>query len=93
MSKAATKPAVKRASSVGSQYIQTASESRFSPLRDLTPEQLVMYIESFESGDFAWLDRTMRAMERRDDIWKVSAAKARNGSSRVPESATFAPAA
>jgi hypothetical protein len=82
MSKAATKPAVKRASSVGSQYIQTASESRFSPLRDLTPEQLVMYIESFESGDFAWLDRTMRAMERRDDIWKVSAAKARKDISR-----------
>lgn len=77
-----SKPAIKRASSVGSQYVQTASESRFSPLRDLTPEQLVMYIESFEAGDFAWLDRTMRAMERRDDIWKVSAAKARKDISR-----------
>ncbi len=78
----AAKPPVKRSSRVGSQYVQTASESRFSPLRDLTPEMLVMYIECFEAGDFAWLDRTMRAMESRDDIWKVSAAKARKDISR-----------
>ena len=77
-----SKRPVKTGSIVGSEAVVTSSESRFSPLRSLTPEFLVFYMESFESGDFGDLDRTMRAMERRDDIWKVSAAKARKDISR-----------
>lgn len=73
---------IKTASNVGSQAVELASESRFSPLRGLTPERLVSYMESFEAGDFADLDRTMRAMERRDDVWKVAGAKARKDISR-----------
>jgi hypothetical protein len=59
-----------------------AAESRWNPLRGLEPETIVQYIEMFEAGDFSWLDRTMRAMERRDDIWRISAAKARKDVSR-----------
>jgi hypothetical protein len=72
----------KTASSVGAQALTLATESRFSPLRSLEPETLVSYIESYEAGDFAWLARTMRAIERRDDIWQISAAKARKDISR-----------
>lgn len=73
---------VKTASAVGAQFVQQAAESRFAYLRDLTPELLVHYIESFETGDFRDLSRTMRAMEARDDIWMVSAAKTRKDVSR-----------
>jgi hypothetical protein len=79
---AKTKRPVKTKSGIGAQFVGQESESRFSPLRDLSPERLVGEIEDFEAGRFRDLDRTMRAMERRDDIWKVSAAKARKDISR-----------
>jgi hypothetical protein len=78
----AAKTKIKTASSVGSQTVAVECESRFSYLRGLTPELLVYYIEDYEAGDFRELCRVMRAMERRDDIWKVSAAKARKDVSR-----------
>ncbi|NCA83675.1 MAG: DUF935 family protein, partial [Opitutae bacterium] len=73
---------LKTASAVGTQFVELSAGSRFSYLRGLTPETLVFYIEAFEAGDFADLSRVMRAMERRDDIWTVSAAKARKDVSR-----------
>ena len=78
----AAKTKIKTSSSVGASTVAVESESRFSYLRGLTPELLVYYIEAYESGDFRELCRVMRAMERRDDIWKVSAAKARKDVSR-----------
>ncbi len=76
------KAKVKTASAVGAQWVAQAAETRFSYLRDLTPEMLVLYIEAFEAGDFRELSRAMRAMEARDDIWMVSAAKTRKDVSR-----------
>lgn len=68
---------LKTRSDIGAQFIALESENRFNYLRNLTPERLVYFIEAFEAGDFRELARTMRAMEQRDDIWKVAAAKAR----------------
>jgi len=80
------KPALKTASVIapvgGAQYVSTTYESRWNPLRGLAPEILVQYIEMYEAGNFIWQDRTMRAMERRDDTWKIAAAKARKDVSR-----------
>ena len=80
------KPALKTASRIvpsgGAQYVATTYESRWNPLRGLAPEILVQYIEMYEAGNFIWQDRTMRAMERRDDVWKITAAKARKDVSR-----------
>ena len=74
--------AIKTASCLGAQWVEVSAESRWNPLRFLEPEILTQYIEAYESGNFAWLDRTMRAMERRDDTWKITAAKARKDVSR-----------
>jgi len=80
--RSALKTASRIAPSGGAQYVATTYESRWNPLRGLAPEVLVQYIEMYEAGIFIWQDRTMRAMERRDDVWKISAAKARKDVSR-----------
>ena len=77
--KAAT---IKTESAMGAQWVEVSSESRWNPLRFLEPEILTQYIEAYECGNFAWLDRTMRAMERRDDMWKITASKSRKDVAR-----------
>ena len=76
------KQALKTDSCLGTQWVEVSAESRWNPLRFLEPEILTQYIEAYECGNFSWLDRTMRAMERRDDTWKITAAKARKDVSR-----------
>jgi hypothetical protein len=80
--KAARSAANKTESAIRVETLNSSTGYRFNVLRSLSPSNLVRYIESFESGDFYWLARTMAAMENRDDSWKVAAAKTRKDVSR-----------
>jgi phage gp29-like protein len=43
-------------------------QTRFNPLRDVTPDNLVRQIEEFNAGNIRRFSMTMEAMQRRDDV-------------------------
>lgn len=71
-------------SAISFALIQAEKRSRFDPLKDLTPERLVTYMDEFRAGHFQNLARVMDTIEERDDtlisvVPKAKAAVARHG--------------
>jgi hypothetical protein len=71
-------------SAVSFALIQAEKRSRFDPLKDLTPEKLVAYMDEFRAGHLQNLARVMDGIEERDDVLtsvvpKSKAAVARHG--------------
>lgn len=64
--------------------VEAEKRSRFDPIKDLTPERLVNYMDEFRAGQYSNLARVMGAIEERDDVLvsvipKTKAAVARHG--------------
>lgn len=71
-------------SAVSFALIQAEKRSRFDPLKDLTAERLVCFLDEFRAGQLQNLARVMDAIEERDDVLvsvvpKAKAAVARHG--------------
>lgn len=64
--------------------VESEKRSRFDPLKGLTAEKLVSYLDEFRAGHYQTLARVMDAIEERDDVLisvvpKTKAAVARHG--------------
>lgn len=64
--------------------VEAEKRSRFDPIKNLTPERLVSYMEEFRAGQYANFARVMGEIEERDDVLisvipKTKAAVARHG--------------
>jgi hypothetical protein len=64
--------------------VESEKRSRFDPLKGITAEKLVGYLDEFRAGQFQNLARVMDAIEERDDVLisvvpKTKAAVARHG--------------
>lgn len=71
-------------SAVSFALIQAEKRSRFDPLKDLTAEKLVAYLDEFRAGQVQNLARVMDSIEERDDVLvsvvpKAKASVARHG--------------
>jgi hypothetical protein len=71
-------------SAISLDLILAEKRSRFDPLKDISPERLVCFLDEFRAGQLQNLARVMDAVEERDDILisvvpKTKAAVARNG--------------
>jgi len=62
--------------------IQAEKRSCFDPLRELTPERLVQYLDEFRAGHLQNLARVMEAVEERDDVLAAVVPKAKAGVAR-----------
>lgn len=72
----------KRESHVDAGRVQRSIETRFNPMRQLTPENLSRWIDAFEAGELRPLARLLEAVSARDDRVKSTMRKAVRSVSR-----------
>lgn len=61
-------PRVKTKTDVGAERVQMHLRTRFNPIRDLTPQRLSQYLDSFQAGYLREAALVFEKIEQRDDL-------------------------
>jgi len=68
---------------VSPERVRRSIQSRFNPIRSLTPESLSRQLDEFHAGNFRSIAQTWEAIERRDDVLQGVASKRKKSVSRL----------
>ena len=75
--------ALKTRSIISAERARRGLQSRFFPIRSLTPESLGRQLDEFQAGNFRLAAQTWDAIERRDDVLQGVASKRKKAVARL----------
>ncbi len=75
--------ALKTRSIISAERARRGLQSRFFPIRSLTPESLARQLDEFQAGNFRLVAQTWDAIQRRDDVLQGVASKRKKAVARL----------